>query len=409
MPKLSPILLVCMVLAALSFRLAAAAPPDDGSPTRPYRYIYNCDADNMFIYKDPPMRPADVHPYIDQVAAAGVTSFFMSPNDGMVMNFPSRHARMLGDEDDPTLVEQIETEGREKPGTLSRAALNYRGFVGAGTSAMEIAVERARQQNMETFLSFRMNEVHWVNRPDVFPYNLIISKFWREHPQWWIGKPGDELSPLHKEILGPRTSPVVAAWLPGGLDFAVPQVRKRRLDQIRECCERFPIDGLDLDFQRFPMFFKYGHEEKNIAVMTQFVSDIRAMTRQIGKQRGRPMLLSARIMARPEQNRALGLDPFAWAREGLVDLLVASHYLRNDFPLPIKEYRDRLPETFPLYASIEVEPEPGTYRRLARALYDEGADGLLMFNYFTRRESGNEPDFKLLAELARPETIPSDN
>jgi len=339
------------------------------------------------------------------VAASGVTSFFISPNDGMVMNFPSRYARMLGDEADPTLLEKIASEGRQKPGTLARAALNYRGFVAAGTDAMEIAIQRARQQRMETFLSFRMNEVHWVNRPDVFPYNLIVSKFWREHPQWWIGTPGDELSALHKEILGPRTSPVVASWLPGGLDFAVPEVRRRRLDQIRECCQRYPIDGLDLDFQRFPMFFKRGTEERNLAVMTEFVRQIREMTREIGQRRGRPLLLSARIMARPRQNLALGLDPFAWAREELVDFLIVSHYLRNDFSLPIKAYRQRLPQAFPLYASIEVEGEAKTYRHLARALYNEGVDGLMMFNYFTRRESGNEPDFALLKELARAETI----
>ncbi len=92
---------------------SGAAPPDRNQPARPYRYIYNCDADNMFIYHQPPMQPEDVYPYIDQVAAAGVTSFFMSVNDGMVMNFPSRHARMLGDEDDPALLEQIEETGRE--------------------------------------------------------------------------------------------------------------------------------------------------------------------------------------------------------------------------------------------------------------------------------------------------------
>jgi hypothetical protein len=64
-----------------------------------------------------------------------------------------------------------------------------------------------------------------------------------------------------------------------------------------------------------------------------------------------------------------------------------------------------LSETFPLYASVEVEPDADTYRRLARGPYAEGADGGFMFNYFSRRDSGNEPDFGLLKELARGETI----
>ncbi|MEZ6053039.1 MAG: hypothetical protein R3C02_16895 [Planctomycetaceae bacterium] len=374
-------------------------------PVRPRRFIYNSDADNMFIYKGPPMQPEDVSPYIDQVAAAGVTTFSMSPNDGMVMNFPSRHARMLGDEDDPEILKQIEETGRTKPGTLARAALNYRAFVEKGQDAMGIAVERAKEQGMEVFLSFRINEVHGTDTPDVFPYNLILSRFWREHPEYWIGQPGDPLSQLHQDILGPRTSPVVGKWLPGGLDFAHEEVRQRRYDQIVECLERYDVDGLEIDFQRFPMFFKDGEEEQNLDAMTDLMRRLRELTTRLGKERERPLLLSARVMARPEQNRAVGLDVFRWAEEGLVDFLIASHYLRNDFPLPVKEYRERMPRDMPLYASIEVEPQADTYRTLARQLYADGVDGLMLFNYFTRRESGNEPDFELVKELSDPVTI----
>ena len=32
-----------------------------------------------------------------------------------------------------------------------------------------------------------------------------------------------------------------------------------------------------------------------------------------------------------------------WAKEGLIDFVVISHYLRNDFPLPVAEYRRLLP------------------------------------------------------------------
>ncbi|MCA9075996.1 MAG: hypothetical protein KDA93_13295 [Planctomycetaceae bacterium] len=378
---------------------------DAEEPQRPDRYIYNSDADNMFIYKGPPMQPEDVYPYIDQVAAAGVTTFSMSPNDGMVMNFPSRHARMLGDEEDPETLKQIEEAGKNKPGTLARAALNYGAFVEQGTDAMAIAVGRAKEQGMEVFLSFRMNEVHGTDTPDTFPYNLILSRFWREHPEYWIGHPGDELSQLHQDILGPRTSPVVGKWLPGGLDFAHDDVRQRRFDQIKECLDRYDVDGLEMDFQRFPIYFKYGEEEQNLDVMTEFIRSLRELSQQIGDKRGRPMLLSARVMARPDQNRALGLDVFRWADEGLVDFLIASHYLRNDFPLPVQEYRERMPKEMPLYASIEVEPKADTYRTFARQLYAEGVDGLMLFNYFTRRESGNEPDFSLVKELSDPKTI----
>jgi hypothetical protein len=111
------------------------------------------------------------------------------------------------------------------------------------------------------------------------------------------------------------------------------------------------------------------------------------------------------VLAKPEQNLEIGLDPATWANEGLVDFVVISHYLRNDFPLPVAEYRKLLPQGMPIYGSIEYEPRPDSYRRIARRLYQDGVDGIMLFNFFARRESGKEPPFELLSELGDAERI----
>ncbi len=129
------------------------------------------------------------------------------------------------------------------------------------------------------------------------------------------------------------------------------------------------------------------------------------MTHDIGAKRGRPILLCARILARPDQNRAIGLDPVAWAHEGLLDFVTVSHFLRNDYPLPIRAYRALLPASMPVYASIEVAPTTDAFRRIARQLWEDEVDGISLFNFFTKRERGNEPPFELLHELGRPDTI----
>ena len=72
-----------------------------------------------------------------------------------------------------------------------------------------------------------------------------------------------------------------------------------------------------------------------------------------------------------------------------------------------KEYRDLLPEHTPLYASIEVENNAGSFRRIALKLYEDGVDGLMMFNYFASRGSGVEPDFSLFKELSDPARLES--
>ena len=168
------------------------------------------------------------------------------------------------------------------------------------------------------------------------------------------------------------------------------------------------LDGLELDFQRFPMYFKPGEEAQHLGAMTAWMREIRSMTKEVGEKRGRPILLCARIMARPEQNRAIGLDPIAWANEGLLDFVTVSHYLRNDYPLPIRAYRELLPITMPIYASIEVAPSTDAFRRLARQLWKDQVDGVYLFNFFTKREGGREPPYELLDELGRPDTVPAE-
>ncbi len=376
---------------------------------RPYRLIYNSDADNMFIYVKPPMQPADLHPYVDEIANAGATTLYLCPNYGMPVTYPSAVTQMFGTGLTAEQQKQVDKVSGEKP-SLERGAANLQSLVAAGHSPVGLIVDRARAKGLETFISFRPNEVHWIEKPDEFPINLLLSRFWREHPEWRIGKAGDQLSQLHLDILGPRTSPVVAGWLPGGMNFAIPEVRAQRLAQMRECCERFSIDGLDIDFQRFPMYFPAGEEKENVKTMTAWIAEIRQMMQEVGKQRGRPLLLSVRVMAKPEQNLGLGLDPVTWAQQGLVDIVVASHYLHNNFDLPIKEYRQRLPDHIPLYGSIEVEKQSDRYRQIAGQLWSDGVDGIMMFNFFTCRQNGIEPEFALLKELGSPKSgLPPSN
>lgn len=371
---------------------------------RPRRVIYNSDADNMFIYVPPPMKPADVHRYVDEIIGTGVTTLFMCPNYGMATNYPTRVGEMIGTDATADENEKIERLAKTESASVERAVVNFRELIKAGHDPLGLVINRARQQKLETFVTFRLNECHCVDTPEQFPLNLLITRTWRSHPEWWIGKPGSELGPLHKEILGPNTSPIVASWLPAGFNFALPPVREFRLAEIQELCERYDIDGLDLDFQRFPMYFRVGEEQSQVQTMTAWIKSVRGLTNEIGRKRGRPILLSARIMAKPEQNLGLGLDPVSWSRDGLVDFVIASHYLRNDFPLPVAQYRTLLPAKMPLYGSIEVT-DSNTYRQLARQLWSDGADGLMLFNYFTVRERGREPDFKLIRELSDPKLL----
>jgi YVTN family beta-propeller protein len=365
---------------------------------RRQRFIYNVDGNNMFIYKDYPMSVDDLYAYVDEIVDSGVTTLHISSHVGMDMNFQGETADLLGSHPNTEEAEKLK-DPRDTPlKSLERAVVNLRGFIDAGHDPLGLVIERAQARGLEACVSFRLNEVHWVEKPA----NMLLSKFWLAHPEWHVAKMGDKIPSQYLDILGPRTSPIVASWLPGGLNFAVPEVRARKLNQLREICQRYPLDGIELDFQRFPVYFPFGKEEENIGLMNAWMRKVRAMVEEVGKERGKPVHLTARVMAKPEQNLAIGLDPATWAEEGLLDSVIISHYLHNNFPLPVKEYRGLFPESLPLYASIEVEKKSDSYRSIAQQLWSDGVDGIMMFNFFTCRERGVEPDFSVLPEVGGP-------
>ena len=86
--------LLSQILLVGSLALGAATPDDRDAFTR--RFIFNSDGGNIFLDKAPPMQPEDVHPYVDEVADQGVTTFFICPNYGMPMMYPSQVTEMIG-------------------------------------------------------------------------------------------------------------------------------------------------------------------------------------------------------------------------------------------------------------------------------------------------------------------------
>lgn len=360
-----------------------------------FRFMYNSDANNTFLKDED--SPEKLYPFVDEVAAAGFTSYFISPNIGMAMNYPTVVGDMIGNNIGEELESTIKPDAPQ--GTNERVILNLRTLISNGHDPLGILLDRASAQHIETFISFRLNEVHAVDLKESF----IFDSFWRKHPEWRIGEPGDSLSQIYVDILGPRTNPIVGGWLPGGLNFAVPEVREYRLAQLKEICSRYNIDGLELDFQRFPMYFKPREEASNIKVMSDWMRQVRSMVKKVGEKRGRPVLLTARIMALPEQNKAIGLDPVSWAHNGILDFVIVSHYLHNNFQLPIEEYRSLLPKGFPVYASIEVEEGMERYHNISYPLWQKNVNGIYLFNFFTSRERGNPPPFDSIRTIGYPE------
>ncbi|MEA1950066.1 MAG: family 10 glycosylhydrolase [Planctomycetota bacterium] len=264
-------------------------------------------------------------------------------------------------------------------------------FIKRGSDPLEIMVDFSKKNGLEVFWSFRMNDTHdswngWYS-------DTLFPPIKREHPEWLVSNK--------------KKRSKHGGW--SAMDFARPQVRDLAVGYIKEVCENYDVDGIEMDFFRHLVYFKAVAQDKDTPqaerdMMTDMVRRVRDMTEQIGLKRGRPILVSVRVPDSVEAAAVMGFDIERWMKEGLVDILAVSGYFRlNDWETTValgKKY------DVPVFAGLSesrVRDDPGrvrnsieAYRGRAMNAWDAGVDSVYLFNLFNPklpqwRELG-EPD-----------------
>ena len=148
-------------------------------------------------------------------------------------------------------------------------------------------------------------------------------------------KPGIMLSPFKANnpevMVGFETD--IKCCGKNAADFSLERVREFAKKYVRGYLENYDLDGIEFDFFRHPQLFRSvamgGHaSEEELATMTQLMLDFRAMAEEIGRKRGRPFLLCARVPDSSDYCRAIGIDLDAWLRAGALDFLVVGGYFQ---------------------------------------------------------------------------------
>ena len=273
-----------------------------------------------------------------------------------------------------------------------------------GIEPLNVMTDFCRQKKMEIFCSFRMNDTH--DASDCHP----LSQFKREHPEYLLDTQDN--------------NPPYGGW--SGVDYGHPAIRQRAFEEIRQICQRYDIDGIELDFLRAPPFFKkhalgqiLGQEHRD--AMTDLLRRIRAMTEAIGERRSRPLLVAVRVSESLAFDQAIGLDVPAWLSQDLIDLLVAG----GDIFLEPWAHMVQLGHQYdvPVYACLSNSWAEGlgavvgaveragnkrheakkrnsidSYRARAANAWQAGVDGIYLFNCF-------DPHLLLWRELGDPKTL----
>jgi hypothetical protein len=284
-----------------------------------------------------------------------------------------------------------------------------------GDDPIRPIVEFTHRLGKEYFFNIRMNDCHsslrfhgaaWWEPFRLRNLHLLQSKISPDELEKrylpWIRGESDAYPVQAVQDRRGAGNRDVQSW--SAYDYAHPEVREYFLGLIETVCERYDIDGVDLDWLRHPFFFRFGGEREGIPMMNDFVRRVAAIVRAAGTRRGRPIVIAMRVPDSPDRAVEIGLDVSMWISEGWIDLLVAGNGLTG-FSQPLRPWIElAAPRGLPVYGCITRNApglaDPAALRGVSQRLWESGISGLYYFNHFMPPEYGSIADAADRARLA---------
>lgn len=404
------------IFVALAMALLVSCNASEDQEQPQFRVIHNNDGTdalaNLWFNRKPNLSREDINNYVDMVADAEVVTTYMMCTGSDFVYYRSKYERAFGDDLDGTLSCASSEDERN---AFKQYYANMLSLEEEGTDVIDASLTRAKERGMEAFITFRVNDLHFADTNR----NCRVSypDFWYNNPQYYVGDPTQGMNSAQ------------------ALDFTYPEVRQHKLNLIREQLEKYEqIDGYDLDFMRFIVLFKTGEGPDKAHLITDFVEQVRHMVDSVSQERGKDILLSARVPITVEGALEKGLDIREWHRLGLLDFISIGAHWRGETAVPIAKFKadffEGMDTQIPVYGSIDdggYYPREfysdGMYKGMASHILGQGGDGLYLFNFYFSNygkvdydEALNESGLalrtrsqRLLTELGETETLDQRN
>ena len=313
----------------------------------------------------------------------------------------------LNEEGTPKLDENGAPIKTVSPAATGTTMLNnFRAMQERGIDVVEMLVNSTKDYGAEAWLSVRMNDHHY---PDDIGFNSSLSYNRASE----VGVNGSRTYMDH-------TNEVVQNYYKG---------------YIRELCENYDIDGIELDYLRSaPVMSKV--DAAHIQELNSYVSDLRDTVNEVAAKKGKKIQLSARVYSTPDHNLSSGIDPAQWIADGSIDMLAAEGwYIPTYYNIPIEDWRSEInaknTDNHPYIllggtdwaVRCDSAAKSGymmwiTLEQLkgfASAMYDRGADGVYFFNHFSPSGNGaltyyvDENGVKTVKNILKDKLIAADS
>ena len=258
-------------------------------------------------------------------------------------------------------------------------------FMEQGKNALQMAIDFCRREKREAFLGIRMNDTHDQSRSSA----MLFPQWKKDNPDCLFGTP--------------EKRPNRCAW--SAVDFENPKTRAYMLKFMRQFLEKFDIDGVEYDFFRHCQLFKSvawtadqessKATQEQLDLMSAFMADLRALTEEFGRRRGKPILVAIRVPDSFAYNKCVGIDLRKWLEQKSADIVIIGGYWQ------FNPWRDTVKRIHLLGAKCYVSLDesrigwnpkgyplgflPGRsglafYAARMAAAMAEGADGVCFFN-----------------------------
>ena len=379
-----------------------------------FRLLLNSDGgDGALMAFEPSITPEQLCRVVNEIEGTQVDVFIQCVQwSDEQMLYPTRVAEVYA----KPISEDHERDFEKYPG-IRRWARNVDSLLEAGRDPLEIWSRRSHEAGMQFWPSLRMNDIHkdWSER-----WPSLRSQWERDNPQVRLGSAVPDRY-RHQANRSPQPSHGYS-W---AMDYALEEVRNRKLAIIEEVCADYDVDGFELDFLSHPYYFKKGKEANGLPLMNDFVRQVRMRLDEIGRAKGRKLTLLARVLPALELNRKIGLDVPTWIREGWVDVIAPATRGYLDISADLTPFLELARGTgveisgglSDLYvrdytgsrtgrASIEM------LRAAAAAAWQSGVTSLHLFNYDCHATGKGKPgvlfspdEIQALQELGDPALI----
>ena len=267
-------------------------------------------------------------------------------------------------------------------------AENIRRMLDRGEDPQQAVIDRGHELNLHVYASLRMNDNHFngAQLADLQTlHHTELTQLRKDHPEWLLGEDTEE-------------------WFALSWNMAIPQVRENRFQHLREVCQNYPWDGVELDWQRHPFHFPADYAYRLRYIFTDFMRAARQLTDELAQERGQPFYLAARVAGSIEGCHRIGYDVETWVKENLVDILIPAGAAATDPAIEVSAFRalcaDRDIALYPGFdggvpgpaAGPEGETARHNMRTKATAMqyHQQDATGIYAFNWHADRDSKRE-------------------